>query len=70
MVSEMCAVTIKSMYMQRLAILSFVGVLLLLFAFTARETKKPAPVCKVAGQSIAFTAPAGVHAGASDVPQR
>jgi len=37
--------------MQRLAILSFVGVLLLLFAFTASETKKPAPVCKVAGYS-------------------
>ncbi|MDO6429729.1 hypothetical protein Q4E93_03995 [Flavitalea sp. BT771] len=56
--------------MQRLAILSFVGVLLLLFAFTARETKKPAPVCKVAGQSIAFTMPAGHCAGASGAPQR
>jgi hypothetical protein len=37
--------------MQRLAIFSFVGVLLLLFAFTASEIKKPAPVCKVAGWS-------------------
>jgi len=43
---------IKSNYMQRLAIFSFIGVLLLLFAFTASETKKPAPVCKVAGQSL------------------
>jgi len=40
---------IKSIYMQRLAIFSFIGVVLLLFAFTASETKKPAPVCKVAG---------------------
>ena len=37
--------------MQRLAIFSFIGVLALLFAFTASETKKPATVCKVAGQS-------------------
>ena len=56
--------------MQRLAILSFVGVLLLLFAFTARETKKPAPVYKVAGQSIAFTLSVGACAEASGVPQR
>jgi signal peptidase I len=58
------------MFMQRLAILSFVGVLLLLFAFTARESKKPAPVYKVAGQSIAFTLSVGACAEASDVPQR
>ncbi|MBN9381573.1 MAG: hypothetical protein J0H74_12450 [Chitinophagaceae bacterium] len=43
--------------MQRLAIFSFIGVILLLFAFTASEIKKPAPVCKVAGQLNSIKTP-------------
>jgi hypothetical protein len=42
--------------MQRLALVSFIGVVLLLFAFTAHETKKPASVCKEAGQSMQLKA--------------
>ncbi|HVW62626.1 MAG TPA: hypothetical protein VHC48_21395 [Puia sp.] len=47
--------------MQRLAIFSFIGVVLLLVAFTASETKKPASVCKVAGQSNTFKATGAVY---------
>jgi len=40
--------------MQRLAFLSFLGVLLLLLAFTAHETKKPASACSITGKSLAL----------------
>jgi hypothetical protein len=44
---------LNTMFMQRLALFSFLGVIVLLLAFTAHETKKPdlsARTCNVKGR--------------------